>query len=124
MLTETRMALEKAADLLMDHGVIRTGPELEAMCEQIRNLTLSPQPAQSQKIKVTISQFAVLVSNTPRDMVIGMLRARGIPAIPNPNHPPTDFNFSIRVERGWLDYRIDGNHLDHVFTWDSEGAPF
>ena len=33
-----RFALEQAADFLNDHGVIRTGVELEQVCEQIKKL--------------------------------------------------------------------------------------
>lgn len=36
-----KVALEQAAEFLMDHGVITTGPELEAVCKQIKQLSVS-----------------------------------------------------------------------------------
>jgi len=119
MLSETRQALEKAADLLMDHGVIRTGAELEAVCEQIRNLKL-PRLCQ----RVSISNLAIMQSNAPRDMVIGLLRAEGIPAVPNPGVGPFNLDMSIRVDRGWIHYRHDYAQDTHIFEWDSDGVPF
>lgn len=34
-----RVALDQAAEHLMDHGVIRTGKELEAVCNEIKSLS-------------------------------------------------------------------------------------
>lgn len=36
-----RIALEQAAEFLMDYGVVKTGPELEQVCEQIKKLGMT-----------------------------------------------------------------------------------
>lgn len=117
-----RLALEMAADLLMDHGVIRTGHELEQVCEQIRKLPLPPRGA--RRIEVVVQEIEVMMMNSPRDSVIGLLRSKGIPALPGPKYAmPTDFGQSIRVERGWLEHSYDLARMNHRFRWDEE-APF
>ena len=110
MLSETRQALERAADLLMDHGVIRTGAELERVCEQIRSLRLRKE--------VGFDDFVVAQSNFPRDYLIGALRGMGIPAIPNPKAHNMDFVKSIAVEYGRLHYMMDFEKRVHRFVWD------
>ena len=110
MLSETRQALERAADLLMDHGVIRTGAELERVCEQIRSLRLRKE--------VGFDDFVVARSNSPRDYLVGALRGLGIPAIPNPKAHNVDFEKSIAVEHGRLRYAFDFTQMAHRFFWD------
>ena len=43
-----KFALEQAADYLMDHGCIRTGAELEQVCDQIRKLHPSKDVTMNQ----------------------------------------------------------------------------
>lgn len=118
MLTETRMALESAADLLMDHGIIRTGAELEQVCQQIRDLA-----KKKMYVEFTISDFQILASNAPRDHLIGALRSAGIPAAPSAKGNNMDFSSSIRVERGALHYMFDAVTYQHRFRWEPAGAP-
>lgn len=110
MLSETRQALEKAADLLMDHGVIRTGAELERVCEQIRSLRLRKE--------VGFDDFVVARSSAPRDYLVGALRGMGIPAIPIPTSHNVDFASSIAVTHGRLQYRFEPEKMVHRFFWD------
>jgi hypothetical protein len=116
-----RKALERAADLLMDHGIIRTGHELEQVCEQIRNLA---PPSKPGVVEVRINQILVLAASAPRDTVIGLLRDKGIPARPGPGRDPMHFRTSIAVDRGWLEHRIDVNSHVHLFRWEEDGVPF
>jgi hypothetical protein len=116
-----RKALERAADLLMDHGIIRTGHELEQVCEQIRNLA---PPSRPGVIQVMISQIAIMVSNAPRDTVIGLLRDKGIPARPGPGKDPMRFSTSIQVDRGWLECIVDARSGNYLFRWEEDGVPF
>ena len=111
MLSETRQALERAADLLMDHGVIRTGAELERVCDQIRNL------ACKRTIEVGIHNSVIMQQNAPRDFVVGELRAKGIPATPSQHADPRDFGSGVRVSSGRLTYVYELARDYHRFVW-------
>jgi hypothetical protein len=115
-----RKALEAAADLLMDHGVIRTGPELEQVCEQIRKLVA---PTGSRWTRVYVTEFALMAQANPRDFVIGLLRDKGIPARPGPPWAsPTDFSDSVRVDRGLLKHQFDVASGVHMFAYGKEAT--
>ena len=121
-----REALELAADLLMDHGVIKTGSELERVCEQIRNLTRPYAGPEKREIFVEISAYDLQILTPPRgnmnDVVLRYLQVKGIPAV---RISKRDGQFL--VSSGRIRYWHDLEKNVHSFHWEDlvdERVPF
>lgn len=123
--TTWREALEAAADLLMDHGVIRTGPDLERVCEQIRNLKRPVADPKKRVTRLDLDETA-LRSLTPKgtraeDTVVLWLQDQGIPAVAFDRHTGR-----FIVARGRIQYWHDLQRNIHRFHWEElvEEVPF
>lgn len=119
-----REALEVAAEFLMDHGVITTGPDLERVCEQIKNLK-QPAPWGSKRvIKAEITGLDLMLMSSSKSIdnhVLDFLRSKGIPAV-----SVNKREGSFLVARGRIEYRHDLARDVHSFRWEEllEEVPF
>lgn len=121
-----REALELAADLLMDHGVIKTGPELERVCEQIRNLRRPYAGPKKRAISAEISAYDLHILMPPggnmNDTVLRYLQAKGIPVV-----RINKMDGQFLVSSGRIRYWHDLEKNVHSFHWEDlvdERVPF
>jgi len=119
-----REALEVAAEFLMDHGVITTGPDLERVCEQIKNLKQPAPWASKRVIKAEISGFDLMLTPPGTSIdnhVLHFLRDKGIPAL-----AVNKREGKFVVARGRIEYRHDLARDVHSFRWEEllEEVPF
>ena len=119
-----REALEVAAEFLMDHGVITTGPDLERVCEQIKNLKQPPPWGSKRVIKAEITGLDLMLMSTSKSIdnhVLDFLRSKGIPAV-----SVNKLEGSFLVARGRIEYRHDLARDVHSFRWEEllDEVPF
>lgn len=105
-----RMALEEAADFLMDYGIIRSGTELEQVCEQIKKLgerkkvfriavPFNEVDSKASFVELVASKFAALGINCLIDMsVFG----------------------GLVLPHGRMTYRYDPNSYQYIYEAELE----